>query len=148
MDPATRAASLVHFLLGRGPSSAEQEKFRAFGFDYDRYLIELLCSDETVERYGNVAEHLIAYARSELASDVLPHKVAHDLALCKEELAKLQAKFDHLNGVMIDLLKHEDRIAGLFEAIRSIQADFNALRGRMKFVEESMLRGKGKDDGY
>lgn len=148
MDPVIRAAALVRFLLDRGPSSAEQEKFEAFGFDCDTFLIEVLCSDEAAERYGDITQHLIDNVRSEMASDALPHKIAHDLALSKEELEKLQAKLDHLNGQMIELLKHEDRIAGHFDAVRSIQADFNALRGRLEQVETSLLRGVGADNDY
>jgi hypothetical protein len=148
MDPVTQATALVRFLLDRGPSSAELEKFEAFGFDYHTFLIQLLCSDEAAERYGNIAQHLIEYVRLDMTRDAQPHRIAHDLALSKEELEKLQARLDRLNGQMIELLKHEDRIAALFEAIGGIQADFNALRGRLEQIETSMLQSVGADDDY
>ena len=127
-------------MLSREPSDAEVEKFTVPDFDADRFLIELLCSDEAAAQYGDVTQYLVDHVRAESARDVLPHKLAHDLVLAKEELATLQAKFDRMHGQMIELLRHEDRIAGLFEAIRVTQSDINAVRIRLDQVEADMLR--------
>ena len=140
MNPAERAVTLIQFLLGREPSSAEAEKFTVSGFDADRFLIELLCSDEAAAQYGDVTQYLIDHIRAEAERDVLPHKLAHDLTLAQEELAILQAKFDRMHSQMIDLLRHEDRIAGLFEAIRATQSDINAVRLRLNQTETDMLQ--------
>jgi hypothetical protein len=146
MDMATRASSLVRFLLDRPPSRAEQEQIDSFGFDCDTFFIRLLCSDEAASRYGDVTQHFVDHVRQEMAADVLPHKLAHDLVLSKEELAKLQARLDRLNGQMIEVLKQEDRIAGLFDGLRAIQADFRTVRERLDRMEGSMLRGVGVGD--
>ena len=148
MDPLVRAEALVRFLLDRSPSAAERAQFEGFGFDCDTFLIRLVCSDEAAVLYGDVSQHLIDHLRSETARDVLPHKLAHDLVLSKEELVKLQGRLDRLNGQMIELLKHEDRIAGLFDAVRGLQSDFNTVRQRLERVETAMLRDVGADHGY
>jgi hypothetical protein len=147
MDPVTRAAALVRVLAGRAPTEEEEAQFTGFGFD--TFLIRLLCSDEAAERYGDISQHLIDHLRAETARDTLPHKLAHDLVLAKEEVATLQSRLDRLNGQMIDLLRQEDRIAGLFDAIRGIQTDFNTVRARLAQVETDMLQRAGaEDDDY
>lgn len=149
MDPAFRAAALVHVLAARPPSEDEVAQFGGFGFDCDTFLIRLLCSDEMAERYGDISQHLIDHLRAETAHDTLPHKLAHDLVLSKEELATLQSRLDRLNAQMIDLLKQEDRIAGVFDAIRAIQTDFNTVRTRLERMETTMLQRAGEaDDDY
>ena len=140
MQPAERARALIRFLLQREPSAAELRGFDDATFDADRFTIELLCSDEAAERYGNVTQCFIDHLRQEQSSIARPHKLAHDLVLLREDLGALQANFDRMHGQMIELLRQEDRIGGVFEAIRSIQADVNKVRARLDRAETDMLR--------
>jgi hypothetical protein len=148
MDSGTRAAELVQFLLQREPSSEEQERISSFGFDYDTFLIELLCSDELENRFGGITQYLVEHVRKDMASDAEAHKMAHDLALSKEELTGLQAKLDHLSAKMIELLRHEDRIASIFEAVREIQDNFNSVRSQLESLEIRFLRSMGGENDY
>jgi hypothetical protein len=139
MDPVARAEALIRLLLAREPGAEELEQFQKPGFDCDAFLIKLLCTDEASARFGDIAQFLIDQLKSEIARDALPHKLAHDLALAQEELAGLQGRLDRLNGQMLDLLKQENRIVGLFDAIRALQAEFNAARGRLNGIETQIF---------
>lgn len=147
MVPASRAEALIRFLLERGPSPAEQDRMAAPGFDCDVFLIELLCSDEAAARYGDLSQGFIDHLRGELAKDAAPHKLAHDLALAQDDVAQIQARLDGLSGQMIDLLKLEDRIAAVFDAVRDLQAGCNALRGRIAEMEGEMRKMPETADG-
>ena len=140
MQPAERAQALIRFLLQREPSNAETVRFAEPAFDGDRFLIELLCSDEAAERYGDVTQHLVDHLRSDRSGGGEPHKLAHDLVLIREDLGALQAGFDRMHGQMIELLRQEDRIGGVFEAIRTIQSDVNKVRSRLERAEADMIR--------
>ena len=140
MQPAERAQALIRFLLQREPSATELRGFDDATFDADRFTIKLLCSDEAAERYGDVTQHFIDHLRQERSSIARPHKLAHDLVLLREDLGALQTSFDRMHGQMIELLRQEDRIGGVFEAIRSIQSDVNKVRTRLDRAEADMLR--------
>lgn len=139
IDRITSGRELIAVLFDRGASPAEINKIQSIDFDYDKFVVDMLCSDESIQRYGDIAQYLMDHVRSELASSVLPHKVAHDLVLLSEELEKAQARFDGLHGKILELLKHEDRIASLFDAVRDTQAELNAIRRRIEQIETGML---------
>jgi hypothetical protein len=41
-----------------------------------------------------------------------------------------------------ELLRHEDRIAAIFDGVRAIQEDINLMRNRIESVENSMMRSR------
>jgi hypothetical protein len=142
MDAKTRAGALTQFLLGRAVLPAELDRLDALRADCDRFLIELLCSDEAAAIYGDVTQYLVDHVRKEMSATEQPHKLAHNLVLIKEDLEKLQRRFDLMDGQLIELLRHEDRIAKVFDSVRGIQEDINLIRGRIGAVETNMLRSR------
>ncbi len=148
MTDADRPTELVQFLLSREPTAAEQAEFRAPGFDCDAFLIRLLCSAEAVERYRDVPEFFIGHLRQQLAQAARTHKLAHDLGLVQDDMQRVQGRIDGLNGGLIELLRQEDRIGGVFESLRAIQADFNALRGRVGEIEEKLVGAEEAGNGH
>ncbi len=147
MDSATRAEALIRFLLDRGPSEGEQARITAPGFDCDVFLIGLLCSDEAAARFGDLSQIFIDHLRREVTHGTAPHKVAHDLALAGDELAQTQTRLDGLSAQMMELLKQEDRIAAVFDAVREVQADCNALRRRIAAMEGEIVNMAENVDG-
>jgi hypothetical protein len=139
MEPAARAAALIRLLLGREPSAAEAARLGQAEFDCDTFLIGLLCGEDTAARYGDMTQHFIGHLQAEAARDVLPHKLAHDLALVREDLGQLQSRLDGLSGRLLELLRQEDRIAALFDSVREMQADVNAVRTRIETLETRMM---------
>jgi len=140
MDPETRVAALTWFLLDRAPSEAELERLDALRNDCDRFLIELLCSDEAAAVYGDITQYFVDHVRAGMSATEQPHKIAHNLVLMKEDLEKLQRRFDLMEGQMIELLRHEDRIAKIFDGVRGMQEELNMVRSRIVAAECSMLR--------
>jgi hypothetical protein len=148
MNDADRSADLVRFLLTRDPTAAERAEAAAAGFDCDVFLIRLLCSAEAADAYGDIPEFFVEHLRRELADGARSHKLAHDLGLAQDDLRRLQGKIDGLNGGLVELLRQEDRIGGVFESVRAIQADFNALSGRVGEIEARLAAAEGVDNGH
>jgi hypothetical protein len=142
MDATTRAAALTRFLIRRAPSPAELQRLEALRFDCDRFLIELLCSDEAASLYGDITQYMVDHVRAGMRANEQPHKLAHNLVLMKEDLEKLQRRFDLMEGQLMELLRHEDRIAAIFDGVRVIQDEINMARSRIESVENSMLRSR------
>jgi len=142
MDAKTRAAALTRFLLGRAPLPGELLRLEALRSDCDRFLIELLCSDEAAALYGDITQFMVDHVRAGMRATEQPHKLAHNLVLMKEDVEKLQRRFDLMEGQLIELLRHEDRIAAIFDGVRAIQEDINLVRNRIESVENSMMRSR------